>query len=345
MTKPVNRPELWTDADSLHLEKLDNGFLGISEDFLRQCFLRTELELVPESCPAELALRTSLIDDPYRIVSPAELASLADPDAVENYSVMLGFRDRLISAQTIEGCYLSAFAEEAALIPFIFLNHMVYLIAHNIFKNIDDPFILRSAELLFRKQAINIYDGAILSIDHETARSLEHQNANLGNLGRSLVKGGVIPNPNELDVMNVENAPRYWARSGHFEYVLDLTFARPGLQALCCVMEQWIRHLLMVDVKISPLQEIVDDHWVWHTGLDVDSSALLNDLYHDQDISNDRKAQLLSLFQLEFADTAIIKKETVGHPVYMALCMDQNNRLQLKPQNLLFNMPLVNALN
>jgi hypothetical protein len=273
------------------------------------------------------------------------LNQLKDPDVAENYTVILAFRDRLRAAETVEGCYLSAFNTDLNPIPFVFLNHMVALICQNVLQNQDDPYRLRAGELLFRKQAINIHDGAILSIDHETALHMEQKNTDLGNLGRSLIQGGVMPNPNEMDVLNDNNAGQYRQRSKHFDFVLDLTFDRPGLDALCRVMEQWMRHLLMVDVTISPLREIIDEHWVWHTGLDVNSSALLNDLYKNIEISDVRKEQLLSLFRLEFSDTVAIRKDIVGRPVYMALCMDANNRVLFKPQNLLFNMPLLSAIN
>jgi len=345
MTRSNTTPELWPGTGFQYLSVLDNGFLGVTEGFLRNCFLRPELEPVEESCPAELALRNVLIDDPSRNVSLQDLEALADPDAVENFNVMLSFRDRLLAAETIEGCYLASFSDDQPPIPFVFLNLMVCLITQNVLKGIQDPFVLRAAELLFRKQAINIHEGAILSIDHLTALELENKHSNLGTLGRTLVEGGVIPNPNELDVMTEDNAAQYAERSHAFDYVLDLTFSRRGLDALCKVMELWIGHLLMVDVKITPLQEVVDDQWVWHTGLDVESTSLLNDLYQNNEISEQRMTQLLSLFKAEFTDSAVLETRAVGHPVYMGLCMDQTKRLQMKPQNLLFNMPLISALN
>ncbi len=337
--------ELWPESNFHLLKKQDSGFLCITDEFLREYFLRPELNLVAESCPAERTLHASLLEAPYRTVPTSELNALSDRDVAENYAVMLEFRDRLLGAETIEGCYLSAFNNTKKSIPFVFLNHMVALICQSIFQGQGDPYRLRASELLFRKQAINIHEGAILSIDHETASKLEQRNSNLGILGRSIIQDGVIPNPNEMDVLNDDNAGQYHQRSKHFDFVLDLTFERPGLGALCRVMEQWMRHLLMVDVTISPLREIIDEHWVWHTGLDINSSALLNDLYQNHEISNDRKEQILSLFRLEFSDTAAIRKDIVGRPVYMALSMDSNKRVLFKPQNLLFNMPLLSALN
>ena len=46
----------------------------------------------------------------------------------------------------------------------------------------------------------------------------------------------------DLDVLDRDNGDLYWERSDRFDTVLDLTFARPGLDALCRVMEGWIAH-------------------------------------------------------------------------------------------------------
>ena len=50
--------------------------------------------------------------------------------------------------------------------------------------------------------------------------------------------------PVTLDVLDHEKADSYWRRSDSYDTVLDLTFARPGLDALCRVMEKWLDHLL-----------------------------------------------------------------------------------------------------
>ena len=50
--------------------------------------------------------------------------------------------------------------------------------------------------------------------------------------------------------------------------------------------------------------------------------------------------RLLSLFRLEFKDPNQMAAEVRGKPVYLALCMTAGQRLRLKPQNLLVNLPL-----
>jgi hypothetical protein len=105
-------------------------------------------------------------------------------------------------------------------------------------------------------------------------------------------------------------------------------------------MEDWIAHFLGVDVSIRTEREIDDAHWMWHVGLDAEASAMLNDLYNRQDVDEARMRRLLCLFRLDFANPADMRPALAGRPVWMAMAMDERNRLRLKPQNLLMNLPL-----
>ena len=50
--------------------------------------------------------------------------------------------------------------------------------------------------------------------------------------------------------------------------------------------------------------------------------------------------RLLCLFELTFADPGDMRSAIAGRPVYLAMAMDGDGRLKLKPQNLLLNLPL-----
>ena len=50
--------------------------------------------------------------------------------------------------------------------------------------------------------------------------------------------------------------------------------------------------------------------------------------------------RLLCLFRLDFADPSDMRAAIAGRPVWLAMAMDERNRLRLKPQNLLMNLPL-----
>jgi hypothetical protein len=46
------------------------------------------------------------------------------------------------------------------------------------------------------------------------------------------------------------------------------------------------------------------------------------------------------LFRLDFIDEAAVAQAQLGKPVYMGIAMNDEKQLKLKPQNLLFNLPL-----
>jgi hypothetical protein len=119
-----------------------------------------------------------------------------------------------------------------------------------------------------------------------------------------------------------------------------LNRGQPPLDALCRVLERWIAHFLGVRVRIVPERRIDDDQWVWHAGLDAEASAILNDLYNRVEVDDERMARLLCLFRLEFENPADMRSTIAGRPVYLAMAMDAQQRLKLKPQNLLLNLPL-----
>ena len=95
-----------------------------------------------------------------------------------------------------------------------------------------------------------------------------------------------------------------------------------------------------VEVSIQPIKKINDDRWVWHIGLDKDATQLLNDLYQDKAIKEERLSNLLSLFRLEFKNPSLMHSSIAGRPIYLGLCRQDDGLLRFKPQNLLTNLPL-----
>ena len=326
------------------LEPDDDDCLKITDAFLRAYWERPEVAPVEESCSAELTLHRELVGNPRRTVIDQDFAAFADPDAVENYRVVLDFRDRLVAAGTIESAYLRLFREGVVTIPPIFIDQMAQILARHIIGSSRDPFRARAAELLFREQQASLMDGAILLGDKETVNILgvqSEKNGGFGAMGELLVEGGIRPRQVELDVLLEDTAAeRYWPENEKFDTVLDLTFARPGLDALCRVLELWVHHLLQAEVNIQPVPQINDERWVWHVGLDVEATALLNDLFEAKDIDEARLENLLSLFSLEFKDPSLMRPDIAGRPVYLALCRSDDGRVRMKPQNLVINLPL-----
>jgi hypothetical protein len=161
-----------------------------------------------------------------------------------------------------------------------------------------------------------------------------------GSLGELLAQNRTPTRTIDLDVLSEENAATYWGRDERYDFAVSLNRGGPPLDALCRVLESWIAHFLAVEVSIRPRGEIDDKRWVWHVGLDAEASALLNDLYNRAEVDAERMERLLCLFELDFANAADVRPALAGRPVYLAMAVDREFRLRLKPQNVLLNLPL-----
>ncbi len=314
-------PDFWPNSGYHLLTRNGAGHLAVTDAFLRAYLQRPEIAPIAESCDAERALHGALMANPREAVGDGRIDAMADEDARDNYRVMLAFRDRLVGAGTVEACYLEIFRADSVTIPPLFIDQMAQVVARRVIDGTDDPFRARAAELLFREQTVTLKDGAILLGDAETVEMLA-TTAGMGSLGKLVVGSGAAARQVDMDVLQPDTADIYWDRNERYDTVLDISFARPGLDALCRVLEAWVRHFLEAEISIQPVQEINDEKWVWHLGLDAEASTLLNDLYEGEDVEDARMARLR------------------GKPIYLALCMTPDQRVRLKPQNLLVNLPL-----
>src|SRR3954454_24563589 len=82
-------PDFWRNSGFHLLERDSAGRLRVTDDFLRAYYLRPEVHPVEESDDAERRLHASLMEAPRWPVRPHELDSVADPDARDNYRVVL----------------------------------------------------------------------------------------------------------------------------------------------------------------------------------------------------------------------------------------------------------------
>ena len=196
----------------------------------------------------------------------------------------------------------------------------------------------RAGELLFRPQLITLRDGAVLAADEDTVGMLR-STGGFGDLGRLVVEAQTTLKSIDLDVLGEDNADVYWGRDERYDTVLDLSFAHGGLDALCRVIEAWVYHFLEARVRVEPVQTIRDERWAWHVGLDAEATALLNDLYEAEELDEERLHGLVALFRLTFRDSAEMRADIAGRPVYLGMAMDADNVVRLKPQNLLVNLP------
>jgi hypothetical protein len=332
-------PDFWPSCGYRLLIVDEDRRLRVRDDFLRGYLLRPELAPVRESCRTEIALHEALLADPRARVSEDEVAAIADPDARDNLRIWLKFRDRLLAAPTVEAAYVGLFEGEGVDVPPLFVHQLTQILLRHILGADADPIEARAAEMLFRPQKISVLDGAVMAADEQSVELLA-TTGSLGSLGELLAQNRTPARTVDLDVLSQDNADTYWTRDERFDLAVSLNRGQPALAALCRVLQRWIAHFLAVDVTIAPEREIADARWVWHVGLDAEASALLNDLYNGVDVADDRRERLLCLFALRFTDPAAMRPAIAGRPVYLAMAMDPQNRLRLKPQNLLLNLPL-----
>jgi hypothetical protein len=295
---------------------------------------------VEESGDAELRLHAALMEAPRRAVSADEIASLEDEDVRHNYRVILRFRDRLLEAGTVEGCYMSLFKAPID-IPPMFVDQLAHVILRNLLDGADDPLRLRAAELFYREQKATIQDGHALLADLETVEM--HASGNrYGSIGRLIVEAQGDLAKVDLDVLDKANAALYWERESRHDTVISVTYGRPALDALCRVIEQWVSHFLALKVQVKPVRKIDEPKWAWHVGLDSESSAILNQLWSGGEVEPGRMRNLLAILALQFDDPSAMRADIRGRTVYLALSCD-DGVVKMKPQNLLSSLPLNEA--
>jgi len=301
--------DFWLSCGHVLTDRGGDGRLLVTDEFLKAYLARPELLPPPEACAAERSLHAALLADPRSVISADAIAALADADARENWSLMLGFRDRLLGHGSLEAAYLDLIRSGADGTPPLFLGHLVQLILRNALDGCDDPFVLRAAEMFFRPQRLALLEGALIAADEEAVAE----------------PGG------EIDVLTEESAPQYWERSDRFDMALDLSVGSRGNAALGTVISAWLGHLLSLDATVEPLRELRDARFTWYVGLDADGTRIGDALWRGDPVGEEERARLAALFRLTFDQAA--------DPIYLILAMTQDRMLRMKPQNLLTGLP------
>lgn len=328
----------WKSA-GLHLVKRDdNGWLRVTDDYLRAYLTRPEIHPVEESCGAEHALFEKLMGQPGASVTDIELDAIKDRDAADNYRVVLRFRDHLVRHETIEAAYVALFSGDPISIPPMFIDQMVHLILANILSDTDDPMRLRAAELFFREQVVTAGEDQLMLADQEIVEMRSRDG--FGGLGQLLAEAGTPAREIALDVMTDENKQEYWDRSDNFDMAVDFRFTQPAPDALGRVIEAWIFHFLSIRTRIQAVKSIRDESWSWHIGCDAESTRILNALYNGEEVGEGDLYSILSLYRMELLNPDDAMDKVRGRPIYLAVAMNSDRKLVFKPQNLLTNLPI-----
>lgn len=331
--------DFWITSGYNTLTRNDHGWLRITPDYLRLLLGRPELAPIAESGKRERELHTALIDNPQRAISIDELGAIEDDDARENYVYFLKLRKALLDAVTLERFYLQTFRSGVVDLPPVFLELAAHAITRGLLDGCEDVYEVRAGEMMFRKQRVSTEGGQVLSADAETIQVFA-ETGGFGSVGRLFAQQSTPMRTLNMDVLNHENAQLYWLSENRYNYVLDLTVGRNGIEALARLLSRWVKHFFGLDVVVTPLAKIEDDAWRWHIGLDAEATAIMNDLYEDHEVDEARLQRLVSLFKLEFVNASDMRADVAGKPVYLGIAMNAENVVKLKPQNLLLNLPL-----
>jgi Family of unknown function (DUF6352) len=330
----------WPQSNYQYLTVNQDNQLILTDEFLRSYLSRPELALIPESCSQEQRIHQQLFENPLASIDPAEIKKMADPDIQVNYEIWLRFRDKLCKAKSIESFYLSLFEGSGVDVPPLFVDQLTQILCQHLLGDNPTAFEARAAELLFRTQKITISDdGHIMCADEQTVEKFA-QTGGFGSIGELLKQNDAPLRTIDLDVLSKDNSDEYWGQNDNYNFVLQLNFDQAGAAALAGLLEKWVFHFHGTKVKITAQGEITDSKWSWHIGLDVTASEILNALYKGQTVDNNKLAQVLCLFKLEFIDQGRVMTEIAGKPVYLGIAHDSDKCLKFKPQNLLINLPL-----
>ena len=324
--------DFWKSSGWHLLDKDDDGFLRITDDFLAAYFERPELAPIEESCANERDLHNKLILEPRLKVSEKDLNRISDKDTSFNYKVVMNFRDFILKYKTIEEAYIAISNGEKINFPPLFVSHLVHVIVRSIVDGWLDPIHLRASEILFREQTVTLDNGKIMVADRATVQFQSQQS--------SAVKQSSGGEMIQIDVLTEDKSNEYWSRSDQFDTAIDIAHTQPGLEGLCRVFEAWISHFYKFSTQIRSMPKIDDDRWKWHIGLDISSNSILNDLYNGIEVPEEKLRQILALFSLNSDDPKNFKKDIQNHPIYLGLSMNEHGVINCKPQNLLINLPL-----
>ena len=314
--------------------------LLVTDDFLRTYLLRPELNLVPESCDVECVLHQRLNANPRAEISDEEITGMADSDIQVNYQVWLRYRAKLLAASSLENFYMSLFKGDGVDVPPLFISQLAQIFIRHILGEDCHPLDARMGELFFRTQKITVLeDGVVMGADDEVV-TRNAQAGETGNIMDLLKSKSMSMRSVDLDVLHEENAELYWDKSEDHDFAVQLNFGQPPINHFCRVLEKWVQHFLGAQVRITPMQQISDPKWSWHVGLDAAATDILNMLYNKETVDTDELEKVICLFRLDFIDEAAVTQSQAGKPVYMGIAMNDDKQLKLKPQNLLFNLPL-----
>ena len=326
--------DFWLSSGHILLERGEHGGLVLTDEFLKAYLARPEL-LPPESaCAAERGIHAALLDNPRADIEPDAVAAIADPDARENWTVMLDFRDRLLDAPTLEAAYVRLIRQGVKRLPPLFVNQLAHIIMRNALEGCTDAFVVRAGEIFYRTQRVAVQNGAIMLADAETVERHE------ADFHASPLMAMFANGTADLEVLKPENADGYWSRSDAFDMAFELGGVHGGRRSLATALERWIRQLFGFEVEIEPLERIDDSDVRWIVGLDAEATRIGNALWRGEIIGDEDVSRVIAMFAIKADAAHPFAPEVRGRPVYLLMAHDRDRLLRMKPQNLVGGLPL-----
>ncbi|HEU5017462.1 MAG TPA: DUF6352 family protein [Pseudolabrys sp.] len=326
--------DFWLSCGHHLLDRDESRGLRVTDEFLKVYLARPELIPPPDAGAVEQTLYAALSADPRMPVSAADMAAIEDADARENWQLLITFRDHLLRHTTLEGAYTELVRRGLSGTPPLFINQLVHVILRNVLDGVDDPYVLRAAELFFRTQRVTVHEGSLIAADEETIGGSSTAPVS------PLVSMLGLPTEVEIDIVNDDNAASYWDRSDRFDMAFDLTAGRAGLDALAEAMRLWLVHLLGVSVSIEALTEMKDTTLTWYVGLDADATWIGDRLWNGEGVDDATMSRVVGLFRLTFHHPEVMIERVRGEPVYLILAMTSDKLIRMKPQNLVTGLPI-----
>jgi hypothetical protein len=335
--------EFWVASGHHLTHRADHGGLVATPELIMAYLARPELMPPADACEAERNLHASLLADPLRPVSKADIAALTDADARENWTFMVNFRDRLMASPSLEALYTALARTGAGDLPPLFLSQLCHLILRNALEGCEDPYTLRAAELFYRSQRAAVHDGALLLADAEVVEAQQHAQHDMHS---SPLTALLQPSAfGDMDVMDDENAWTYWSRSDAHAMVMNIGGNAKAREGFCRVIEQWVSHLLGVTISVESVASIDDGDWRWFVGLDSEGTRIGNSLWDGAALDDNSAERIVALMRLTIEDARLADERVGTRPVYLILAMGEDKVVRLKPQNLIAGLPLAPPAN
>ena len=169
--------DFWKSSGWHLLDKNEEGYLNVTEDFIAAYFERPELVPIEESCSNERDLHKKLTLNPTMKVENKDLEKFKDKDSAFNYQMVLNFRDFILQQLTLETALVNISKGEEINFPPLFVSQIVHVIVRSIVDGWVDPIHLRASEILFREQSVTLDNGRIMVADRSTVQFQTQQSS------------------------------------------------------------------------------------------------------------------------------------------------------------------------